>query len=73
MFDENFFFYWEDVDLSHRIKKSKYNIKINLNLKAIHQSGTSTKKNFSSIYLRNSNFKFGEYLFHHKNGTIYIN
>ena len=46
MFDENFFFYWEDVDLSYRIKKSKYNIKINLNLKAIHQSGTSTKKKF---------------------------
>lgn len=66
MFDENFFFYWEDVDLSHRIKKSKYNIKINLNLKAVHKSGTSTKKNFTSIYLRNSNFKFGEYLFHFK-------
>ena len=66
MFDENFFFYWEDVDLSQRIKKSKYNIKINLNLKAIHQSGTSTKKNFLSIYLRNSNFKFGEYFFHYK-------
>ncbi len=70
MFDENFFFYWEDVDLSHRIKKSKYNIKINLNLKAIHQSGTSTKKNFSSIYLRSSNFKFGEYLFHYKNKKL---
>ena len=70
MFDENFFFYWEDVDLSHRIKKSKYNIKINLNLKAIHQSATSTKKNFSSIYLRNSNFKFGEYLFHYKNKKL---
>jgi len=66
MFDENFFFYWEDVDLSNRINKSKYNIKINLKLKAIHQSGTSTKKNLYSIYLRNSNFKFGEYFFHYK-------
>ena len=70
MFDENFFFYWEDIDLSNRINKSKYNIKINLDLKAIHQSGTSTKKNFYSIYLRNSNFKFGEYFFHYKNKKL---
>ena len=70
MFDENFFFYWEDIDLSNRINKSKYNIKINLDLKAIHQSGTSSKKNFYSIYLRNSNFKFGEYFFHYKNKKL---
>ncbi len=65
-FDQNFFFYWEDVDFSHRVSLSKYKIYINSSSKAKHLFGQSTKTNFKIYLLKNSNFKFGEYLFQHK-------
>ena len=69
MFDENFFFYWEDIDLSSRILKSKYNIFINHDSKAIH-TWSSTKFNFKSMFIKSSNFKFGEYLYQYKNRKL---
>ena len=36
MFDPNFFFYWEDVELSYRIKYSKYDVYLNSKAKAKH-------------------------------------
>ena len=63
MFDQNFFFYWEDVDLSYRINKSKYNIFLNCNSSAKHISGTSSKNTIKTLAIRNINFKFGEYFF----------
>jgi len=63
MFDKNFFFYWEDVDLSHRIMQSKYNIYLNAKSVARHKSGTSSKDSFRTFIIRNTNFKFGEYFF----------
>ena len=68
MFDENFF-YWEDIDLSSRILKSKYNIFINHDPKAIH-TWSSTKLNISSMFIKNSNFKYGEYLYQYKNNKL---
>ena len=65
-FDKNFFFYWEDIDLSHRINFSKYQIYSNSFSYARHLSGKSTIFNFKTFFLKNSNFKFGEYLFQHK-------
>ena len=69
MFDENYFFYWEDIDLSSRILKSKYNIFINHDSKAIH-TWSSTKFNITSMFIKNSNFKFGEYLYQYKNKKL---
>lgn len=69
MFDENFFFYWEDVDLSKRIDQSKYKIYINHRSNAIH-SWTSTKLNFQSFFVKKSNFKFGELLYEYKNKKL---
>ena len=69
MFDENFFFYWEDIDFSSRILKSKYNIFINHDSKAIH-TWSSTKFNVTSMFIKNSNFKFGEYLYQYKNKKL---
>ena len=69
MFDENFFFFWEDIDLSSRILKSKYNIFINHDSKAIH-TWSSTKFNVTSMFIKNSNFKFGEYLYQYKNKKL---
>ena len=70
MFDENFFFYWEDVDLSNRIKNSNYEIFLNSNAKAKHFYGTSSAFSFKSYFIRSSNFKFGEYLFQYKNNKL---
>ena len=70
MFDENFFFYWEDVDLSHRIMQSKYNIYLNSDSIANHISGASTENNFRTFAIRNINFKFGEYFFASKIGKL---
>jgi len=72
MFDEDFFFYWEDVDLSDRIKKSKFMIIQNFKAKAVHKSGNSTYKNFKSEYIRKVNFRYGEYLYLFKYNKLRI-
>jgi len=69
MFDENFFFYWEDVDLCKRIEESKYKLFINHNSVAKH-SWTSTKFNFKTFFIKSSNFKYGEYLYQYKNNKL---
>ena len=66
MFDVNFFFYWEDIDLSYRIRKSKYNIYLNLKSKAQHATSTSSNNTLNTLIIRYINFKFGEYLFSYK-------
>lgn len=71
-FDENYFFYWEDIDLSARITFSKYKIFKNQSVKAIHLSGSSTSTSLKTFYIRNVNFKFGEYLFQFKNNNLKI-
>lgn len=65
-FDKNFFFYWEDMDLSYRINLSKYKIYLNSFSSAIHLFGKSTLFNFNTFFLKNYSFKFGEYLFQYK-------
>ena len=66
-FDENFFFYWEDEDLSKRIVDSdKLNIYECSNAFARHDNGKSTKTSCKSNFIRLSNFKFGEYYFQNK-------
>lgn len=66
MFDRNFFFYWEDIDLSYRIRNSNYNIYINLKSKARHSVSTSSNNTLKTLVIRYVNFKFGEYLFTNK-------
>ena len=49
-FDEDYFMYGEDIDLSYRIKKAGWQIIYNPGTKAIHYKGESTKKSeFSAI------------------------
>ncbi len=70
-FNEDFFFYWEDVDLSKRIKEfSKFNIYKSNNSFANHFNGTSTIITSKTEYIRYSNFKFGEYLFQHNHKKL---
>ena len=66
MFDENFVFYWEDVDLSNRIQKSKFKIYINHKAIAKHSGSTSTVFDLKTFFIRKSNFKYGEYLYQYK-------
>ena len=69
MFDENFFFYWEDVDISNRIQKSNYKIYINHNSKAVH-TWSSTKFNLQTFYVKETNFKYGELFYQYKNNKL---
>ena len=71
-FDENFFFYWEDVDLCYRINESNYEIYLNSNSNAIHLYGKSTSNDFKTLFLKKSNYKFGEYLFQYKHKKLKI-
>ena len=66
MFDEDFFFYWEDMELSNRIENSSYKIILNPKVKVSHNNGTSSIPNFKSDFMRTSNFIFGELLFDYK-------
>jgi GT2 family glycosyltransferase len=70
MFDEDFFFYWEDVELSSRIRESNYKIYLNSKSLANHKSGTSSENNFKTYIIRNINFKYGEYLFFYKKKNL---
>ena len=72
-FDENFFFYWEDVDLSKRINElNLFNIYKCNNVVAFHNNGKSTIDTVKSNYIRTSNFKFGEYYFEYKHQKLRI-
>ena len=65
-FDEQFFLYWEDVDLCFRIKKRRYKMIIVRKAKAKHLSSKSSVNNLKTFFIRNINFKFGEYLYYSK-------
>ncbi len=66
MFDESFFFYWEDMDLSKRIENNCLKIYLNLNAKADHVGERSVKENIKSFIIRKVNFKYGEQIFQFK-------
>ena len=69
-FDESFFLYWEDVDLCNRINKKKYKMIIVNNARAKHFTSKSSKDDLNTFFIRNINFKFGEYLFYKKNNKL---
>ena len=71
-FDEDFFFYWEDLDLSRRIKSSKFQIYLNQDSYAKHLGGKSTSLTLKSMYIKEVNFKFGEYLYQYKYSELKI-
>ncbi len=66
MFDEDFFFYWEDMELSNRINKSNYQMFVNKRSKAIHRNSKSSIDNLKIDIIRNKNFIFGEMLYDYK-------
>lgn len=62
-FDEDFFLYWEDIDLMKRINHSKYKMVIADNIFAKHYSSQSSENNLKIQHLRTLNFIFGELVY----------
>ena len=63
MFDERFFFYWEDVDLCKKIESNNLKIYLNMTATADHEGEKSVKKNLKSFMIRKIYFKYGEHIF----------
>jgi len=73
MFDEDFFFYWEDVELSNRIQNFNYKIYQNNRSRAFHQNSNSSMGGFKTDFIRYKNFIFGELLYDYKkNKTRFV-
>lgn len=61
LFDESYFLYWEDVDLSQRIRKAGYNIYLAPEAKIWHKNGGSTGgsgSEFHQYYQERNRLKF---------------
>lgn len=69
-FDDDYFLYWEDVDLINRINSSGYKMVKLINVYAKHLSSRSSKNDFKTSFLRTSNYTFGEFLFDYKNDNL---
>ncbi len=62
-FDEDFFLYWEDIDLMKRVNQSKYKMVIANNVYANHHSSQSSGNSFKTEHIRKLNFMFGELVY----------
>jgi GT2 family glycosyltransferase len=70
LFDENFFMYWEDVDLSMRVKAKGFSIEVSNEAIIYHSPGKSSSNNIlnryswhisSAYYWAHKHFKFKQY------------
>jgi len=68
VFDENFFFFFEDIDLCKRIKKMKENIFVFNNIKIFHGSGKGVDSDINLEYddFRNWNYYWSRFYYHKK-------
>jgi len=62
-FDEDYFLYWEDIDLMNKINKSKYKMVLANNIYAKHSSNQSSANSLKTLYFRTSNFIYGELVY----------
>ena len=65
-FDEDFFLYWEDINLMRKINKMNYKMIYVNNAYAIHDSTKSSENNLTTQFIRDLNFKYGEHLYDYK-------
>ena len=65
-FDEDFFLYWEDVNLMRIINKTNYKMIYVNNAHVIHNSSQSSENNLTTQFIRDLNFKYGEFLYDYK-------
>ena len=69
-FDEDYFLYWEDIDLMKKVNSFKYKMVVISNVFAKHMSSQSSENNLKTEYLRRSNFIYGELVFDYKHRKI---
>tara|TARA_B100000029_G_scaffold422941_1_gene429906 strand:+ start:2645 stop:3454 length:810 start_codon:yes stop_codon:yes gene_type:complete len=69
-YDEDFYFYWDDIDLMERINKSKYKIIELQNTFAFHEESTSSESSIKIKLIKYVNFKYGELLFDYKHKKL---
>ena len=62
-FDDDYFLYWEDIDLMQKINNTKFKMVVVNNIFARHESSQSSVNSIKTQYLRNSNFMYGELIF----------
>ena len=70
-FDNNFFMYFEDIDLCDRIKEAGFEIIETPSSFCHHHKGSSNIKSFNSSYITISSFKFSEIYYFSKFGYKY--
>ena len=66
LFDEDYFLYWEDIQLMEKINNSKFKMVVANNIFANHLVSKSTVKNRKIDFIRNMNFIYGELVFDYK-------
>ncbi len=71
-FDEDYFLYWEDIDLIKRINNSKYKMIFSNKIYAHHDGSQSSENNWKVSYLRSKNFTYGELIYDYKNNRLRI-
>jgi N-acetylglucosaminyl-diphospho-decaprenol L-rhamnosyltransferase len=73
-FDENFFLYFEEIDLCRRVKKNNEKIYIDSDIKIKHYGGQSVNKEYSfEIELtRNWHWMWSTFYYHKKNNNFLI-
>ncbi|MDA9150270.1 hypothetical protein N9N75_01140 [Candidatus Pelagibacter sp.] len=71
-FDEDYFLYWEDIDLINRIKQSKYYMLQANNVNFEHHSSSSSEDTDEIAMIRNKNYIYGEFLYDYKNNKLKI-
>ena len=71
-FDEDYFLYWEDIDLINRIKQSKYCMLQANRVHFKHHSSSSSEDTDEIAIIRNKNYIYGEFLHDYKNNKFKI-
>jgi len=71
-FDEDFFLYWEDMLLMKKVNLNKLKMLKVPTAYAIHSGGQSSIDNYKVNFIRNLNFKYGEFVFDLKNKNFRI-
>lgn len=71
-FDEDYFLYWEDIELMKKINNSDFRMVVTNYIFAKHMSSQSSENNLKTEHIRNSNFIYGELVFDYKHRKLRI-
>lgn len=62
-YDEDFFFFWSDIDLVKRINNSNFKMVVAKNSFAKHNMSNSSKNSINNNFMRDKSYKYGELIF----------